>query len=293
MAKADAAKTGAADSIVSLKVTLKGTKPPVWRRLLVPGTMTLGALSEAILTGMGWMGGHLHAFEVGGRQYGDPATTDDVADENRLTLNGVLKSGVKRFGYDYDFGDNWEHIVAVEKTLLPFRDRPIRPASTASATARRKTAAASGATPNSWRSWPIPLTRSTKNGSSGLARTSTPKSSTPRSPTRDWPRAAKGQAGRADPRSIEPWRCAAGVPAQDDVMERRVHLFLTWIARNPLKSPESDEGIQENPSPFSWSGLDWLWSGLEEFGPRRDGVGRSLLARLSTRVDKSPLPGTE
>ena len=119
MAKADAAKTGAAASIVSLKVTLKGTEPPVWRRLLVPGTMTLGALSEAILTGMGWMGGHLHVFEVGGRQYGDPATTDDVADENRLTLNGVLKSGVKRFGYLYDFGDNWEHIVAVEKTPAP------------------------------------------------------------------------------------------------------------------------------------------------------------------------------
>src|SRR5208337_1770637 len=29
--------------------------------------------------------------------------------------------------------------------------------------------------------------------------------------------------------------------------------WLLWIARNPLKSPESDEGIQENPSPFSWS----------------------------------------
>ncbi len=39
--------------------------------------------------------------------------------------------------------------------------------------------------------------------------------------------------------------------------------FLIWTARNPLKSPESDEGIQDNPSPFSWSGLVWIWFGLE------------------------------
>lgn len=118
MARAVAPKTGA-DSIVSLKITLKGAKPPIWRRILVHGSMTLAELSEAILTSMGWVGGHLHAFDLDGRQYGDPATTDDVADENRLTLNGVLKSGVKRFGYDYDFGDGWEHVVAVEKTFAP------------------------------------------------------------------------------------------------------------------------------------------------------------------------------
>jgi hypothetical protein len=63
--------------------------------------------------------------------------------------------------------------------------------------------------------------------------------------------------------------------------------FLIWIGRNPLKSPESDEGIQGNPSPFPWSGLDLLWFGLEEFGLRRCGVGRSLPARLSTRVNEA------
>ena len=119
MARTAAPKTGADESIVSLKVTLKGTKQPVWRRLLVPGSMTLGALSKVILTAMGWDGDHLHAFNVDGRRYGDPAMTDHVADENRVTLNGVVKSGVKRFGYDYDFGDGWEHIVAIEKTLAP------------------------------------------------------------------------------------------------------------------------------------------------------------------------------
>ncbi len=119
MPRTVAPKIGAADGVVSLKVTLKGTKPPVWRRLLVPGSMTLGDLSEAILAAMGWIGGHLHAFDVDGRQYGDRATTDDVADENRLTLNGVRKSGVTRFRYTYDFGDDWEHTVAIEKTEAP------------------------------------------------------------------------------------------------------------------------------------------------------------------------------
>jgi hypothetical protein len=36
-----------------------------------------------------------------------------------------------------------------------------------------------------------------------------------------------------------------------------------------LKSPESEEGIQENPSPFPWFFLVWLGFGLEGFGPRR------------------------
>jgi hypothetical protein len=91
-------------------------EPPIWRRLLVPSAMTLGDLHQAIQAAMGWHDGHLHAFDIDGRQYGDQHTVDDVADENRLTLNGLLKSGVARFAYTYDFGDNWEHTVAIEKT---------------------------------------------------------------------------------------------------------------------------------------------------------------------------------
>jgi len=115
MAKTVAPKRSAGKSIVSLKVTLRGTRPPVWRRLLLPGQMTLGDLHQAIQAAMGWHDGHLHAFDIGGRQYGDRHTVDDVADENRLTLNSLLKSGVARFAYTYDFGDNWEHAVVIEK----------------------------------------------------------------------------------------------------------------------------------------------------------------------------------
>jgi Plasmid pRiA4b ORF-3-like protein len=109
-------KTSAAKSVVSLKVTLRGTKPPVWRRLLVPGALTLGDLHHAIQAAMGWHDSHLHAFDIDGRQYGDRSTVDDVADEHRLTLNSLMKSGIARFGYTYDFGDDWEHIIAIEKT---------------------------------------------------------------------------------------------------------------------------------------------------------------------------------
>jgi hypothetical protein len=115
VAKAVLAKNSAGKTVISLKVTLRGVKPPIWRRLLMPGTMTLGDLHDAIQAVMGWGDCHLHAFVIDGRQYGDQTTTDDVANENRLTLNGVLKSGVARFTYTYDFGDNWEHMVTIEK----------------------------------------------------------------------------------------------------------------------------------------------------------------------------------
>jgi hypothetical protein len=74
---------------------------------------------------------------------------------------------------------------------------------------------------------------------------------------------------------------------------------LAWIARNPLKSPESDEGIQINPRDSKPIFLGFLenqekpvflglaWVRLGGIRPRRYRVGRSLLARLSTRVDEA------
>ncbi len=115
MAKPILPSSSARTHVLSLKVTLRGVRPPIWRRLLMPGTMTLGDLHQAIQATMGWRDCHLHAFDIDGQQYGDRHTTDDVADENRLTLNGLLKSGIRRFGYTYDFGDNWEHTVTIEK----------------------------------------------------------------------------------------------------------------------------------------------------------------------------------
>jgi Plasmid pRiA4b ORF-3-like protein len=115
MAKA----TRQTDSIVSLKVTLRDVRPPIWRRLLVPARMTLGDLQHVIQAAMGWEDAHLHVFDIAGRQYGDPHEVDDAADEARLTVGGVLRSGVSRFSYTYDFGDDWEHSIVIEGKRPP------------------------------------------------------------------------------------------------------------------------------------------------------------------------------
>jgi Plasmid pRiA4b ORF-3-like protein len=112
-----------ADQLVSLKVTLRGIRPPIWRRLVVPGAMTLGHLHQAIQAAMGWDDEHLHMFDIAGRSYGDPSAVDDVADEEHLTLNGILKSDVARFTYTYDFGDNWEHTIVIEGQPPPVDSR--------------------------------------------------------------------------------------------------------------------------------------------------------------------------
>src|SRR6516225_10896286 len=43
-----------AEEVISLKVTLRGIRPPIWRRLEVPSRISLGILHDAIQAAMGW-----------------------------------------------------------------------------------------------------------------------------------------------------------------------------------------------------------------------------------------------
>ncbi|PYI40182.1 hypothetical protein CVS30_01305 [Arthrobacter psychrolactophilus] len=117
--------------IYQLKVSLNYLSPPIWRRLLVRSDATLGDMHLILQNSFGWENCHLHAFQVGGRRgvvYGAPDTESydhEELDENAYTLGGVLPAEGDFMEYTYDFGDNWEHLVKVEKILPADAQAPL------------------------------------------------------------------------------------------------------------------------------------------------------------------------
>jgi len=113
------------DQVYQFKITLRDIKPPIWRRIQVPETCTFWDLHVAIQDAMGWSDYHLHEFEMV-----DPSTglkvNIGIPDEDfgREILPGwkqkiadYFSMGNRLAEYIYDFGDNWEHIIKLEKIL--------------------------------------------------------------------------------------------------------------------------------------------------------------------------------
>jgi hypothetical protein len=114
-----AKSTGSNSIIYQLKITLKGARPPIWRRVQVLSTTTLGKLHGIIQIAMGWTDSHLHQFTILGREYGHPQPEFDfhVLDESKTKLSQVVTGEKFKFVYEYDFGDGWDHEILVEKVL--------------------------------------------------------------------------------------------------------------------------------------------------------------------------------
>lgn len=107
-----------------VRLDLSHTKPPVWRRLEIPGDTTLPQLHEVIQAAMGWTGSHLHRFRTGHDPYAPEFLTgfdldegDEGMPEDGVRLDQLVADEGDRLWYDYDFGDNWEHVLRVEKVL--------------------------------------------------------------------------------------------------------------------------------------------------------------------------------
>jgi len=108
-------------SVFRLRIQLNDMEPAIWRRLLVPGAVRMANLADILLAAMGWSNSHLHAFTVGDRRYGMNVDEypDGELDERKVTVLQALRDE-RRFTFDYDFGDSWEHDVVIED--LTFSD---------------------------------------------------------------------------------------------------------------------------------------------------------------------------
>jgi len=101
-------------SLLTLTIELRGSKPRIWRRLSLPGDLTLDVVHSLFQAAMGWSDSHLHRFQPGaGQGYNQPYFVTDFDEdegdegtrEDCVRLDQVLRGPGDRLTYLYDFGE--------------------------------------------------------------------------------------------------------------------------------------------------------------------------------------------
>ena len=112
------------DPVLQVRITLRDVDdPPVWRQVLIPAAYPLSRVHRVIQAVMGWEDCHMHAFQIGKTTYGpDPDRELGYADETKARLADVARVRT-RIGYEYDFGDGWEHELVVEARAVAEADK--------------------------------------------------------------------------------------------------------------------------------------------------------------------------
>lgn len=112
--------------IYQIRITLKRSKPPIWRRVLISSDTTLSKLHHIIQRAMGWYGGHMHAFRINGEEYSTPSPFAPnhleelgMKSAEGKKLSTLISGEGAKFTYEYDFGDDWQHEIKIEKVLPP------------------------------------------------------------------------------------------------------------------------------------------------------------------------------
>jgi len=113
-----------AATIARLKITLDNVKPVVLRRVEVPFDIRLDRLHLTLQAAMGWTNSHLYEIRAGGVRwstpYPDADWASDFMDARKARLDDILQDvGTKTLKYLYDFGDDWEHTIKIERLVDP------------------------------------------------------------------------------------------------------------------------------------------------------------------------------
>lgn len=108
-----------------VRVDLDDTRPPVWRRLRLASDLKLDQVHQVLQVAMGWWDYHLHSFLMGPdtRDHRiEPFVTPFDLEEGEegipevdVRLDEVITKPGDRLFYTYDFGDDWEHTIKLEK----------------------------------------------------------------------------------------------------------------------------------------------------------------------------------
>lgn len=102
--------------VLHLKVSIRDSKPSIWRRILVEDDLLFSELHEVLQICFGWSGKHPYEFDCKGRAMGN---SDYAKEPAGIPLHEVLDAEKSRAVYIYDFGDYWEHTLVVEKIGPP------------------------------------------------------------------------------------------------------------------------------------------------------------------------------
>jgi site-specific recombinase XerC len=106
--------------IYQLKIFILDIHPIIWRRIRVSSNSTIADLHYIVQIAMGWTDSHLHRFIINGEEYGvaQIGGISFTSDPHKVQLADFRLGEKHRFFYQYDFGDDWQHEILVEKILI-------------------------------------------------------------------------------------------------------------------------------------------------------------------------------
>jgi hypothetical protein len=121
-----------------IRVDLLGAKPPIWRRLELAPDLTLDQVHWVLQEAFEWHNSHLHEFVAGDRwargfdriSYSPPEfqmeenNLGTVRNSHTHYLGDLLRAPGDKLFYIYDFGDDWEHRLVLEKVVERDPDAP-------------------------------------------------------------------------------------------------------------------------------------------------------------------------